>query len=223
MPRFDPPVKAVLFDLDGTLLDTAPDLAYALNQVLIEEGLEVLDYQTIRPMVSYGSPGLMKLAFQDTLSQAEYDRIRQNLLDIYQNNLAVKTQLFPGMEDVLSNIESLNLGWGVVTNKPRWLTQPLLQQLNLFDRAVSIVSGDDVTHQKPHPESLYLACQQADLKPEHCVYIGDAERDIAAGRHAGMRTLAACYGYIPGDQNPIHWGADGQINQPHQIMDWLPA
>lgn len=214
-------VAAVFFDLDGTLLDTAPDLAYALNAVLQEEGHGVLPYEVIRPMVSFGSPGLMRLAFQDRLSEPDYQRIRDKLLAIYEQNLAVRTQLFPGMEQVLTSLENKHVQWGVVTNKPRWLTQPLMQQLGLYDRAASVVSGDDVSHQKPHPESLYLACKQANLQPNRCLYVGDAERDIQAGKHAGMHTLTAGYGYIPADQQPKTWGADGMIERPEQILEWL--
>jgi len=214
-------VQTVLFDLDGTLLDTAPDLSFALNQTLKQEGLAPLPHETIRPMVSYGSPGLMRLAFADRLDDADYERIRDTLLAIYADNLSRETRLFSGMDKVLDVLESNGQSWGVVTNKPKWLTEPLMQQLNLAKRAATIVSGDDVANTKPHPESLLLACQQAAVSPAQCIYIGDAERDIRAGKNAGMRTLTALYGYIPGDQTPSLWGADSMIDRPEQILDWL--
>ncbi len=217
------PIRSVLFDLDGTLLDTAPDLAYALNRVLEEQGLAAMPYEQIRPKVSHGAKALVKLGFNLEPENERYAPLRQRLLDIYRANLARETQLFPGMDSVLTAIERQGLNWGVVTNKPAWLTDPLLHMLGLSKRAACVVSGDTTGNSKPHPEPMLHACQQVGSRPQQAIYIGDAPRDIEAGRNAGLRTLVALFGYLEPHDRPESWGADGSIERPEDLLDWLPS
>jgi len=214
-------IRTVLFDLDGTLADTAPDLAYALNCVLTEQGCEPLPYETIRPVVSHGGIALIKLGFDIDEQAAEFQELRQRLLDIYRDNIARETQLFDGMAALLQTLEQRGLNWGVVTNKPAWLTEPLLEALDIRHRAASVVSGDTLPERKPHPAPMLLACEQAGSDAAHCLYIGDAERDIEAGRNAGMRTLVALFGYIGDGDQPASWQADGMVEHALEILDWL--
>lgn len=214
-------ITTVLFDLDGTLLDTAPDLAFALNTVLEKNDRARLPYEMIRPVASHGAKGLLHLGFGIDDTHPDFCKLRDQFLAIYQNHLCVETKLFPEMNNVLNFIAENNLYWGIVTNKPAWLTDPLLKQLNLFDKAACVVSGDTVQKRKPHPEPMWHACKLINCKAEQCVYIGDAERDIQAGERAGMRTLIAMYGYIAKTDTPKTWGADAVINSPLEIIDWL--
>ena len=213
-------IRTVLFDLDGTLADTAPDLAHALNTLLAEEGRAKLPYDTIRPQVSHGAGALVRLGFGG-VTDAEFERLRQRFLALYAENLVRGTRLFPGMEKLLSELRHRGLNWGIVTNKSASLTEPLVTQLGLPWPPASVVSGDSTANRKPHPEPMLLACTQAGSQPAQCLYVGDAERDIEAGRRAGMRTLVALFGYISQDETPQHWGADGMIHHPHEILDWL--
>jgi phosphoglycolate phosphatase len=213
--------SSVLFDLDGTLLDTAPDLAHALNLVRAEEGLEALPYERIRPQVSNGARALVLLGFGGDERHPRFEIRRQRLLASYRDNLCRETRLFAGMESVLTTIERTGGRWGVVTNKPGWLTEPLLAQLGLLARAACVVSGDTVARRKPHPDPLLHAAQLAATAPANCVYIGDARRDAEAARAAGMGMLAAAFGYIEPTEDPAEWGADAIIATPAQILDWI--
>jgi len=213
--------QLVLLDLDGTLADTGPDLAHALNTVRAEEGLPALPYARIRPQVSHGARALIRLGFGGQEAEPDFERRRQRLLDVYRENLCVRTKLFPGMTEVLAGIEQLGLRWGVVTNKPAWLTEPLLIAMRLDRRVACVVSGDTVTPRKPHPNPLLHAARSAGVDPAQCVYIGDAERDVQAGKAAGMHTLIAAFGYLGGDDNPRAWGADAIVDQPSEILNWL--
>jgi phosphoglycolate phosphatase len=215
------PCKAVFFDLDGTLADTAPDLAYALNQTLQRAGRPALPYETIRPAASHGAAALLQVGFGSDLPDDERDQLRQHLLDVYQANITRHTALFPGMDELLQRIEARGLRWGVVTNKPSYLTIPIMQGLGLAQRACSIVSGDTLSERKPHPAPLIHACREANCLAAESLYLGDAERDIQAGRSAGMRTLVALYGYIGEADAPHAWGADGRIHAPLELLDWL--
>ncbi|HFD39951.1 MAG TPA: HAD family hydrolase [Anaerolineae bacterium] len=221
IPRNNPHVDTVLFDLDGTLADTAPDLAHALNEVRREQGRRALPYELIRPVVSHGANALIHLGFECEPGEAGFAAIKRRLLDIYEANIAVRTRLFPGMEEVLREIESRGKRWGVVTNKPSWLTEPLMRGLELSQRAACIVSGDTAEQPKPHPAPLHFACNLTGSRAEHCIYVGDAQRDIEAGRNAGMTTLAALFGYLSETDNPQEWGADGLIEEPGDILDWI--
>lgn len=216
-------LRTVLFDLDGTLADTAPDLAAALNAVLAESGRDPLPYEAIRPVVSHGATALIRLGFRLPPEDPTFARLRRRLLDVYEANVAAHTRLFPGMEDLLDALEARGYSWGIVTNKPAFLTQPLVTALGLQERAVCVVSGDTTPNKKPHPEPLYYACRCAGSEPRECVYVGDAERDIRAGREAGMKTLVALFGYLAAEDRPQTWGADDMVDHPLAILDWLSA
>jgi phosphoglycolate phosphatase len=214
-------IRTVLFDLDGTLLDTAPDLAAALNTVRAENGQVPLPYEAIRPVVSHGGIALIELGFDLERSDPGFEPLRQRLLEIYRQNLSGQTRPFPGMEDLLATLEARGLNWGVVTNKPAWLTEPLLHDLDLFERAICVVSGDTLEERKPHPAPMLHACAQAGSQPAQCVYVGDARRDIKAGKNAGMRTLIALFGYIQETDTPDTWGASDAIRKPGDLIAWL--
>jgi phosphoglycolate phosphatase len=212
-------IRTLLMDLDGTLADTAPDLASALNALLHEEGRAPLPYASVRPFVSYGAPRLVRLGFGEALPADEFERLRQGFLDHYERVLCRETKLFPGFADVLDAIESRGGRWGVVTNKPGWLTLPLIRALGLDQRAASIVSGDTTPRRKPHPDPLLHAAGEMAADTATCVYVGDAERDIQAGRAAGMFTVAVRWGYIPDDEDPDAWNAHQVIDHPMDLLD----
>jgi 2-phosphoglycolate phosphatase len=213
-------LRAVLFDLDGTLLDTAPDLIRATNQVRSEEGREPLPYALVRTQVSHGSSGLIRLAFPE-LSGEPLEKLRLRLLELYGQHLADGTKLFDGCQAVLDTLATRALAWGIVTNKPGFLTTPLLAALGLDRVAGCVVSGDTLPERKPHPAPLLLAAAQLSLIPRQCLYVGDAERDVQAARAAGMPVLVARYGYLGPDDDPVSWQPDGHIDTPTQIIDWL--
>jgi phosphoglycolate phosphatase len=214
-------VRLVLFDLDGTFADTAPDLAYALNQTLKLNGRSPLAFEQIRPQVSHGGMALIRLGFEIEPDDPRFDTYRGQLLDIYLHNLTRGTRLFPGMEELLSELERRAIAWGIVTNKPSWLTDPLMDQLALSERAVCIVSGDTLENRKPHPQPIIHACEVAGASPLESIYVGDAKRDIEAGNNAGLTTLTALFGYIGEEDRTDQWGADGDISHPLQVLDWL--
>jgi 2-phosphoglycolate phosphatase len=215
------PFSAIFFDLDGTLLDTAPDLAFALNTLLEQEGLESISYQDIRTVASNGSPAIINLGFDITAEDSDYPSLQQRFLQLYQDNITRETALFDGMEEVLTALEKANIPWGIITNKPAFLTEPLAKGLNLTHRAACIVSADTTPFSKPHPAPMFYACDIIQHKPENCLYIGDAARDIEAGKNVHMQTVAALYGYIGIDDNPENWQADASINHPRDILQWL--
>lgn len=214
-------INTVLFDLDGTLIDTAPDMAAALDILCDEEQHARLPYSDVRPIVSNGSVALVKLAFGDNIEEHTLERLKKRYLEIYQDNLAVNSRLFEDMESLLQTLENNNIKWGVVTNKPGWLTEPLMESLGLHERAACIVSSDSTKNRKPHPEPMYYACRLTDAQPEECVYVGDARRDIEAGQNAGMRTIIAEYGYIADTENTEEWQADHSIQRPSQLFALL--
>ena len=214
--------RALLLDLDGTLLDTAPDMTRALNRLRLLEGRDALPPASVRPHVSHGSVRMVQLGFGD-VAGPEFERLRQRFLDLYRNELAVETRLFDGFETVFAYLKANGLRWGVVTNKPGWLTEPLLEALGLAAEAACIVSGDTVAERKPHPLPLLHAAGLLGLESAQCVYVGDAERDIAAGRAAGMRTAIAAWGYIPQQERPDQWGALASLHAPVDLIDWLAA
>lgn len=214
-------IKTVLFDLDGTLIDTAPDMANALNILLQEEDRPPLAYDIIRPVVSNGSIALVALGFGDEIEEHHLRYLKERYLEIYQQRLCVDSILFNGMQGLLNTIEEREMNWGVVTNKPAWLTEPLMEQIGLSKRAACIVSGDTTKNRKPHPEPMYLACINAGSKPNECIYIGDALRDIQAGKNAGMKTVIAAYGYIDEADNINEWGADEIIDHPDDVLKYI--
>ena len=212
--------SALLLDLDGTLLDTAPDMGGALNRLRTEEGLDPVPFSSIRPVVSHGAARLVALGFPQA-KDAEFERLRLRFLDLYSRNLAEHTRLFPGLEPVLGELERLGLPWGVVTNKPGWLTDPLLAVLSLDHRAGCVVSGDTLPERKPHPLPLLHAAHLIGVPPARCVYVGDARRDIQAGRAAGMTTLVAAYGYLAADDDPGSWEPTGIVSEPAELLAWM--
>jgi phosphoglycolate phosphatase len=214
-------IETVFFDLDGTLADTAPDLANALNRVLVEQNQSPLSIDEIRPTVSLGGNAMICHAFGIDEEDPLFTSLRERFLTIYHGGLANATRLFPGMEDVLDSIEAGGFSWGVITNKSAWLTEPLMEELDLNLRAGCIVSGDSTEQRKPHPAPMLHACELVGCNPSHTLYIGDAQRDIEAGQRAGMHTLVAMYGYIAKDEDPASWGADGFVNSPVEIIDWI--
>ncbi len=216
-------IRTVLFDLDGTLADTAPDMAHTLNLLLQEQGGAPLPFDVIRPNVSHGSSALVRLGFELGPDDPRLEPLRRRFLEIYAENLCRETRLFPGVSQLLEALAQRGCNWGIVTNKPRHLTEPLVAWLGLARPPMCIVSGDSTRNRKPHPEPMLHACERAGSAPAQCVYVGDAERDIQAGRQAGMKTLVALFGYIRDDERPEHWGADGLIHAPMETIDWLEA
>ena len=216
-----PLLACVLFDLDGTLLDTAPDMAKALNRLRLESGQAALPFDVVRPQVSHGSTGLLRLGFGLAPNEPGFEALRERFLALYSADLASGTRLFPRMIEILDFLEAENIPWGVVTNKPGWLTVPLLERLSLYSRCASVVSGDTVSQRKPDPAPLLHACHSIGIDPGQCVYIGDAERDIEAGRRAGMSTLIARYGYLSATEQPENWGADKILDAPDDLYSWL--
>lgn len=199
--------RAVLFDLDGTLIDTAPDMVRVLQDLQQHHGIEPVDYDEGRSNVSNGAIGLLRTGFPD-FSEAQRESLRIDFLARYAARLACESRLFKGLEALLDKLDAGDRPWGVVTNKPGHLTEPLLEQLDLARRCACIISGDTLEQRKPHPAPLLHACDLAGVAPETAIYVGDASRDIEAGRAAGMATIGAAYGYITFDDDPATWGAD---------------
>ena len=214
-------INTILFDLDGTLVDTAPDLGYALNVQLQRHGKEPLNDRKIRPFASHGSRGLIGLGFGITPADANFIAMRDEYLSIYDTVFTRSPVLLPGIADLLQAIEHKGLKWGIVTNKPRRFTQRLTASMGLQQRAACVVSGDDAPQPKPSPATLLMACEQIGVKPEQCVYVGDAERDIQAGKAAGIQTVVALFGYIDASDKPAEWGADVMISAPSELLNAL--
>lgn len=210
----------MLFDLDGTLLDTARDLCDALNELRRQEGLSALDLASVRNFVSHGAAALVRIAFPEA-PEPECLLLRDRLLEIYGAALAVHTRPFDGIPQLLEYLERRGIPWGVVTNKSHSLAQPLLQTLSLSERAGVIVGGDTLPERKPHPRPLLYAAKQLGVPPAETVYVGDAERDMLAARAAGMRALVACFGYIGPAEDPRAWPADAWVHSPLEIIEWL--
>jgi len=208
----------ILFDLDGTLVDTAHDLAYALNLERMRHGLAELPLDVIRPYASHGSKGLLAIGFDLSDEDDAFVSMRDEYLAIYDQVLTRKPILFDGISELLVTLEANNIPWGVVTNKPRRFTQPLMQSIGLLTRAACVISGDDAARPKPYPDTLLMACKQAGVNPQQCWYVGDAERDIQAGKAAGMQTVVALYGYLSDTDQPEAWGADQAIQAPLDLL-----
>lgn len=216
-------INAVLFDLDGTLVDSAPDLAAALNHLLQQHDLATLPYRAIRPFVSNGANALITLGFGTELSEPQFKVIKAEFIEHYQQNIATQSALFDHLDATLIQLDQNNIPWGIVTNKPAYLTTDLLNKLALTARAKCVVCGDQVANAKPHPESIYLACQKLGVLPNNTVYIGDAERDIRAGRLAGTQTIACAYGYIPAGQALADWQADYIVNETAELLTFAQS
>lgn len=220
-PSHSTKINTVLFDLDGTLIDTAPEMAAALDNLCDEEQHSRLTFDAVRPFVSNGSAALVKLAFGEQLEEQTLARLQKRYLEIYQNDLVVNSLLFSEMNELLLKLEKDNIKWGVVTNKPGWLTEPLMEALGLHQRAACIVSSDSTANRKPHPEPMFYACKLACSQPDECIYVGDARRDIEAGQNAGMKTVIAQYGYIGDWENTDDWHADYSIQSPSQLLTYI--
>ena len=214
-------INTVLFDLDGTVLDTALDLVGALNIVMQEQGLIPVSLEKARPSVSLGAAALISCGFGYRGDEPDFETLRQRLVTVYSEHIADYTCLFDGMDEVLTTLESKNIRWGIVTNKITFLTESLLEKLDLTKRCACVVSGDTLPQKKPHPAPLLHACQLAQSQPTHCIYVGDAARDIEAGQRAGMQTIAALYGYIAENDNPYEWNATATISKPLDLLNWL--
>ena len=214
-------IRAVLFDLDGTLVDTAPDLGHALNLQRARHGLPALTENVIRPQASHGARGLLGLGFGLHPDDARFAAMREEFLELYAANICRHSQPFPGILDLLNAIEARGLKWGVVTNKPARFTEPLLSILDLAERAACIVSGDTCPQPKPHPAPMLAAAELCGAKPEQCLYLGDAERDIQAATAAAMPALVAAWGYLDAADQPHTWGAHGEIHNPIETLDYL--
>jgi N-acetyl-D-muramate 6-phosphate phosphatase len=217
----DPRPQAVLFDLDGTFADTAPDLGAALNRLREEAGVAPLPLATLRPFVSQGVRGMLRVGFGMLPEHADYREHYDRFLTHYQRDLCAETCLFEGIGELVDALESAGIAWGIVTNKSQRFTLPLMDALGYARRAACIVSGDSAPRAKPHANPMLLACALAETDPEKSVFIGDDIRDIAAGRTVGMTTIAATYGYL-GDGGPVeHWGADHLASTPTEITSIL--
>lgn len=222
LPGKNSNIRAVLFDLDGTLLDTARDFWDALNLLRAEERLEPLSFETVRCQVSHGGHALVRLGF-GMLPAEEHEVMRMRLLNLYRKQLARHTGLFEGGDEMLTEIERRGLQWGVVTNKPHWLTEPLLQEVNLHKRAKAVVSGDTLPERKPHPSPLLHAAKLLGVDPRDCVYVGDAERDMQAAQAAGMFALVAGFGYLGDDDRADTWFSHGWLHTPLDLIGWLDS
>lgn len=217
----EPSLSCVLFDLDGTLLNTAPDLTTALNKALLHFNFPEVPIYAITPYISYGAAVMIDTALEQEVATAIKADILEWLLNYYENHIADATELYTGMPELLATLESQGIPWGVVTNKRERMTHPLMQAMDLTKRSACIICGDTTAHSKPHPEPMLTACRQIQVSPESCLYIGDAQHDISAGKAANMRTLAATWGYLKPDDKPQDWGADALIDHPDEILDWI--
>jgi len=214
-----PAPRAVLFDLDGTLADTAPDLAAAVNWMRTERGLEPTPYAILRPTASAGARGMIGAAFGLAPGDEGYEELRVQWFERYQSAMAVHSTLFDGIPDLLDGITAAGMSWGIVTNKPARFTDPLVPLIGLA-HASCVISGDTTPHAKPHPAPLLEAARRLDIAPAHCWYVGDDLRDIEAGRAAGMVTVACNWGYC-GSIDPATWGADHLLDTPQQLLQML--
>ncbi|NML14184.1 phosphoglycolate phosphatase [Azohydromonas caseinilytica] len=214
-------IRCVLFDLDGTLIDSAPDLAGAANAMRAARGLSALPYERLRPMVGSGARGMVHAAFAVSPGDTDFEALRDEFLQRYAQGLLQRTAVFADMVPVLQALERAALPWGIVTNKHERFTLPVVQGLALHERAAAVICGDTTPHSKPHPEPLLEAARRIGVAPQNCIYVGDDLRDVQAGRSAGMRTLAAAWGYL-GEREPIDdWGADVVLKKPFDLLNWL--
>ena len=215
------PPRAVLFDLDGTLIDSAPDLAGAANTLRAEHGLEPLPYEQLRPMVGAGARGMVGVAFGVAPGDERFELLRDAFLARYERSMLDRTRIFEGIEELLAGLEAAGIAWGIVTNKATRFALPVAQGVGLVPRAGALVCGDTTAHSKPHPEPLWEAARRLGHMPADCLYVGDDLRDVQAGRAAGMATLVAAWGYL-GQGEPIHaWGADAIVESPPGLLKWL--
>ena len=215
--------KAVLFDLDGTLIDSAPDLGAAADKMRTDRGLPSLDLSLYRPMAGAGARGMLNIAFGIKPEDPSFMDLREEFFRNYEQAMTVRTYIFEGVVELIERLQSRGMPWGVVTNKSSRFTDPLTRMMPLFASAGAIVSGDTTPHAKPHPEPLFEAARRMQLDPVHCWYVGDDARDIVAGRAAGMKTVAATYGYLGEVSDLSRWEADLHIDSPLDLLKWLDS
>lgn len=216
-----PAAEAVILDLDGTLLDTAPDLIGSVNELREAENLPPAPREHLMPVVSHGSAALIRRGFDMDDRDPAFEPLRQRLLDLYAHRISRQTRPFPGMLELVETLERRGLPWGVVTNKPGWLTRPLLRDLGLMPRLSCLVTGDCLPERKPSPQPIISGCEQLGVPPARCLAIGDAERDVQATQRAGAMSLVALFGYINGEDHVRRWGADGLIAHPMDALRWV--
>jgi len=214
-------IKAALFDLDGTFADTAPDLAASLNYVRAAHDLPQLPLDLLRPQASHGSRGLIKVGFDVEPEHPNFITLRDMFLDHYANNICIQTRLFSDMAELIDTLEQRNIKWGIITNKPDWLTKPLMHALGYAERAACLISGDTCNHAKPHPEPMFKACEIIDVPPAQCLYLGDDLRDMKAANTSGMHGIIANYGYVGSDASIENWSAHGSIDKPPELIGYL--
>lgn len=215
------PIRLVLFDLDGTLADTAPDLAAAVNRMLVSRGRAALPLASLRPLVSQGARGMIGRGFGKAPGDDGFEELRQEFFTEYESALCEGSALFPGMDAVLQSLEAAGMRWGVVTNKIARFTDPLVHALGLAQRAACVVSGDTTPHAKPHPAPLLHALRAASCSAAEAIYVGDDLRDVQAARAADMRAVVAAYGYLGEGEPPRAWGADAVIDDPRELLQWV--
>lgn len=213
-------VKAVLFDLDGTLIDSAPDLAAAADKMRLDRGLASIPYEQYRPMAGAGARGMLGVAFGMAPEHPNFLAWREEFFSNYETCLTQRTQAFKGIEELLSSLKLRGLRWGIVTNKSARFTNPLVKQMRLLKDAEVVISGDTTPHAKPHPEPMFEAARRLKIAPHHCIYVGDDKRDIEAGQAAGMPSLAASWGYM-GNHDVSTWQADATLIEPDCVLEWL--
>lgn len=211
-------LKAILFDLDGTLLDTAADFVGVLNKMRASRAMSPVDERAVRQTVSDGASALITLAFGLHPDDTGFNELRQELLDLYSEDLAVHTTPFDGINELLAYIKTHNLRWGIATNKPRAYAEPLVAAMNFDPPCDVLVCPDDVAQRKPDPESLFYACKILDCTIDEAIYLGDHQRDIACGQNAGMKTIACSYGYVPAGENVENWKADYLCDDSRQLL-----
>ncbi len=214
-------IRAVLFDLDGTLIDSAPDLGAAADQMRTDRGLPSFPLERYRPMAGAGARGMLGEAFGITPEAPEFSALREEFFLNYEARMTESTRVFDGVFELVDELRVRSLSWGVVTNKSARFTDPLTRAMPLFATAATVISGDTTPHSKPHPAPLLEAAARLQLAPEQCIYVGDDERDIVAGRAAGMGTVAATYGYLGAHSHPRDWGAHAVINFPGELLHLL--
>ncbi|NML46563.1 HAD-IA family hydrolase [Ramlibacter sp. G-1-2-2] len=216
-------IKAVLFDLDGTLIDSAPDLGAAADKMRTDRGLPSLPYEMYRPMAGAGARGMLGIAFGMTPEHPEFPAMREEFFRNYEGCMTQRTYVFEGVAQLIATLLQRDVAWGVVTNKSMRFTAPLTRGMPLFASARTVVGGDSTPHSKPHPAPLLEAARQVGVKPIECVYVGDDLRDVQAGKAAGMRTVAATYGYLGAGGDVAAWGADLRIDTPLALLPLLAA